>query len=256
MKLHFLGTGGGRFVTASQKRKTAGTLLETSEGKILIDPGPGSLREIQNYDTSDLIGLIVTHGHIDHYNDTEAVIEHITELKHNHCTLMGSESVLNGYGDIGKCVSDYHQGLCNSVVNLSEKDGEIGNLEVEAQEMDHADPKTVGLKVTEENDSIGFWIDSNFSEKLTGFYDDCDTFIVNCVFSRNSNSRNHTTVSDVPNILENSEASTVILKHFGKSMLEADMDEEEAWLKEQVDQKVIFAEDGMSYPGDRSLSSF
>jgi ribonuclease BN (tRNA processing enzyme) len=127
---------------------------------------------------------------------------------------------------------------------------------VEAQEMDHADPKTVGLKITEGNQSTGFWIDSNFSEKLTDFYNDCDTLVVNCIHPRSKKSSTHTTVKDIPAILGDSEASTVILKHFGKSMFEADIDKEEAWLKNQVNQKVIFAEDGMSYPGDRSLSSF
>lgn len=129
-------------------------------------------------------------------------------------------------------------------------------MKVETQEMFHSEPKCRGLKVSEDGQKIGFWTDTKYVDELTDFYSDCDTIVINCFFPRGVNSRKHTTVKDVPNIMDDLKASTAIITHFGKSFLDSDMEEEKAWLKDEVEQKIIFAEDGMTFPGDRKLSSF
>ena len=44
MKLQFLGTGGGRFATISQKRMTGGFRIDDmGKRNIHVDPGPGAL---------------------------------------------------------------------------------------------------------------------------------------------------------------------------------------------------------------------
>lgn len=256
MKLHFLGTGGGRFVTASQNRKTAGMILETEDTMIYIDPGPGALVHSQSFETEKIDGIVVSHSHLDHDNDAEALIEKITQLHENPCIIAGSESVLNGHGDIEKSVSEYHKSMCSKVYNLSEEEAEIGGLEIEAQEMFHTDPKCVGLKISDREKKFGFWTDTGFSDELLDFYEDCDTLIINCHRPRNANLRGYTSLDEVPDIVKSSDASTAIITHFGKKFLDSDMEEEKAWIKEQLDKKVIFAEDGMTFPGDRKLDSF
>ena len=256
MKLHFLGTGGGRFVTASQDRRTAGIILESDGTAIYIDPGPGALVHSQSFETEKLDGLIVSHAHLDHYSDAEALIEKITQLHENPCILAGSESVLNGHGDIEKSVSEYHKNMCSKIYNLSEEDTEIVGLEIEAQEMFHTDPKCVGLKISDGEKKFGFWTDSSFSDELLEFYKDCDTLIINCHRPKNAGLRGYTSLDDVPDIVESSNASTAIITHFGQKFLDSDMEEQEAWIKDQLDEKVIFAEDDMVFPGDRKLDSF
>lgn len=257
MKLHFVGTGGGHRAMGRQLRKTAGTIIEGEEASFYLDPGPGSLVHCQDYDTGKLEGVFVSHGHLDHYTDSEPLIELISLIEDNPCTLMAPETVLKGYGDVEQSVSNYHQEMCMDVVNLSEKEEtEVEGLRIETQEMFHNEPKCRGLKVSEDGQKIGFWIDTKYVDELTEFYSDCDTIVINCFFPRDVNSRKHTTVNDVPKILEDLEASTAITTHFGKTFLESDMEEEKAWLKDKVEQKIIFAEDGMTFPGDRNLSSF
>lgn len=256
MRLHFIGTGGGHKTTGKQLRKTAGIIIEGYEASIYLDPGPGSLVHSQSYSTEDLKGVIVSHSHLDHYSDAEPIIEKISLIHENSCKLMASESVLHGYSDIQKSISDYHQNMCTEIVDLTEEDTELKNLKIKSQEMFHSDPKTRGLKISDGEEKIGFWTDTAFSEELLNFYSECDTIVINCLFPRGVDSRKHTTIEDIPKILENLEASTAILTHFSERMIKSDMDEEKAWLEDQVDQKVIFADDGMSFPGDRKLSSF
>lgn len=240
-----------------QLRNTAGTIIEGDEISIYLDPGPGSLVHCKGYDKTRFEGLIVTHGHVDHYNDAEPLIELISLIEDNPCNLLAPETVLNGYGDVQQSVSNYHQEMCTNVVNMSNNDTvEVSGMKIERQEMFHSEPKCIGFKISEDDQKIGFWSDTKFVDELTEFYEDCDVIVINCFFPRDVNSRKHTTVKDVPKILENSKASTAIITHFGKTFLESDLDKEKAWLEDQVDQKVIFADDGMTFPGDRKLSSF
>ena len=256
MKLHFIGTGGGRRTLTNQTRKTAGTIVESEKASIYIDPGPGSIVHSQDKNKEKLKGLIVTHSHLDHYGDAEAIIEQISYKYNNSCKLMAPVTVIDGYGEYKPAISDYHQNLCTDVVNLTDKDTELDDLEIESQEMFHNEPKCRGLKISDGEEKIGFWTDTRYSEELLEFYEECDILVINCAKPHNEKSRNHTSMQDIPKILENSEASTAIITHFNSKFLEADMAEEENWLKERVSQKVIFAQDGMTFPGDRKLSSF
>ena len=257
MKLHFLGTGGGRYTMGKQLRDTAGLILESGEASIFIDPGPGALVKAHNYETENLEGLIITHSHLDHYSDAESIIELISVIHENPCKLMGPVSVLEGYGDMEQSVSNYHQNQCTRTVNLTEKEEtEIGDLKIESQEMFHSEPKCRGLKISNGEKKFGFWTDSAYSDELLEFYEDCDTLVINCNRPREGNIRGHISLTDVPKILEELDVKTVIITHFGDKFLESDMEEEQAWLDDQVDAKVIFSEDGMTYPGDRKLSSF
>lgn len=257
MKLHFVGTGGGHRAMGRQSRKTAGTIIEGEEASLYLDPGPGSLVHCQDYDTEKLNGVFVSHGHVDHYSDAEPLIELICLIEDSPCTLMAPETVLKGYGDVQQSVSNYHQEMCIDVVNLTEVEtAEFSGMKVETQEMFHSEPKCRGLKVSENGQKIGFWTDTKYVDELTEFYVDCDTIVINCFFPRGVSSRKHTTVKDVPEIMDGLEASTAIITHFGKGFLDADMEDEKAWLKDEVEQKIIFAEDGMAFPGDRKLSSF
>ena len=113
MKITFLGSGGGRFSAISQRRMTGGFRIDNLGGKNYhIDPGPGALiRTYQfGFDPRNLSGVVVTHAHTDHYNDAEILIEAMTRGMTRHFgTIVGCESVLNGFEKWGPCISSYHQ---------------------------------------------------------------------------------------------------------------------------------------------------
>lgn len=258
MKLKFLGTGGGRYVTGMQRRRTAGIILETDETKIHVDPGPGGLVYAnQEEDPEETEAVVVSHAHPDHANDAEAIIEMMTEAYDNAGAVFANKSCMEGHGDIEKVISEYHKGLCLDVEQLEEGGSyEFEDLEIESQEMFHGDPHTQGLKFSTEEKTVGFWTDTEFSEELLPFYEDCDTLVIYCTRPRGRSIKGHTSISDVPDILEASNATTAIVTHFGYAMLDNDMGEEKQWLKDQVDAKIVFAEDGMQFPGDAKLSRF
>jgi ribonuclease BN (tRNA processing enzyme) len=259
MKLRFLGTGGGRYATGRQTRKTGGIVLQSEETQIHIDPGPGALVNSHQLleDAFDTEALVVSHSHLDHMNDAQAIIELMTEAGDHRGAVFAPESVLNGYAELEKSVSDYHKELCRTVKKM--EDGskfEFRDLKIESQEMFHSDPKTQGFKISDGEKTIGFWTDTEYSEELIDFYIGCDTLVVYCTRPKGRNIRSHTGVSDVPEIAEKTETDNIIITHFGQAFLNSDLEEQKKWLKENTESKITFAEDGMQYPGNRSLGDF
>ena len=93
MKLTFLGSGGGRFATISQKRMTGGFRIDDFNGKNYhIDPGPGALVRCYQFgvNPTKIDGVFVSHSHTDHYNDAEILIEAMTRgMTKNNGIIMG-----------------------------------------------------------------------------------------------------------------------------------------------------------------------
>ncbi len=259
MKLKFLGTGGGRYVTGEQVRRTAGIVVKTGETQVHVDPGPGALvyahQELEQ--PLETEALMVSHAHLDHANDAQAIVEMMTMSGDKPGAMFANETVLRGYSDMERFISNYHLDLCQVVETL--EDGSqhgFKDLEIRSQQMFHGDPKTQGFVLEDDENTIGFWTDTEFSEELLEFYEGCSTLVVYCTRPRGKGIANHTSTGDIPEIVEAVEPNTVILTHFGYAMIDAGLEEEEKWLEEKVDAKVVFAEDGMSFPGNRRLGDF
>lgn len=259
MKLKFLGTGGGRYVTAEQRRQTAGIVVRTDETQVHVDPGPGALvynhKNLEN--PEDTEAVLVSHGHPDHSNDAESIIEMMTEAYKHPGVVFANESCLSGYSDIEKTISGYHQNLCTKVKQLEEgSEFEFKDLKIRSQQMFHSDPKTQGFILETGDKKTGFWTDTEFSEELLEFYEGVDTMVIYCTRPKGKELRNHTSIGDIPEILEAVQPGTAIVTHFGYALLDSDLEEQKEWLKDNCDSKIIFAEDGMEFPGNRSLGDF
>jgi len=259
VKLTFLGTCGGRFATGEQLRNTGGIVLESDETRVHIDPGPGAL--VQNHEIMDepfeTEGLIVSHGHLDHVNDAEAIIEMMTEVSDKPAAVFANETALEGHGDIENSIGQYHRDLCARVDKMEEgTELEFKDLEIKSQEMFHSDPRTQGFKISDGEKTVGFWTDSEFSEELLEFYEDCDWLIIYCTRPKGGSLPQHLSLDEVPEIIQSANPTTAIITHFGYKFLKSDMEEQEEWINEQVEAKVRFAEDGMKFPGNRSLGDF
>ncbi|MBC5793314.1 MAG: MBL fold metallo-hydrolase [Nanohaloarchaea archaeon] len=259
MKLKFLGTGGGRYATGKQLRKTGGIIVKTDETQIHIDPGPGALVETHSEleKPEDTEAIIVSHGHPDHSNDAEPIIEMMTHCFEHPGTVFASESVLSGFGEIEKGISTYHQNLCGKVKTLEEgTEVEFKDVKIESQQMFHSDPRTQGFTIETGEKRIGFWTDTEYSEELLDLYEGCDTMVIYCSRPRSNEIPSHTSIEKVPDIIKSVQPQTAILTHFGSKFLESDMEAEREWIEEKVESKVILAEDGMEFPGNRSLGDF
>lgn len=250
LTLHFLGTGGGRFVMTSQRRRTAGIRLINGNTHAHIDPGPGALifSNWAKLNPQKLDALIVTHCHPDHYNDTEVLIEAMTGgTKNKRGILAATESVLYGANSIGPSVSSYHQKLVESVVKLEKNSKfKIRDLKFTATEANHSDPASVGLKIENERlGTIAYTSDTAYFPDLSDQYKDTRLLILCVMWPRNNPLKKHLCTDDVEIILKEAKPKCAVLTHFGMRMLNAGPDEEASYLEEVTGIPVVPATDGM-----------
>lgn len=266
MKIKFLGTGGGRFVMITQKRRTGGMLLKSSgDGKedlrLYIDPGPGalvySLKE--GVDLKKLDGLIVTHAHLDHCNDAEAIIEAMTHgCKEKRGVLIGNSTVLKGLNtekeEFTQEISTYHQNAVRKVKEMKvEENITLKGRKIQFFRTKHGEPNTMAFKIKRknQNETVGFITDSALFDDLLKFFSDCSYLIINVLRPKGKEWEGHLNINDVAEILNHIRPKKAILHHFGYSMLYSSLKEQKEFLEEKTtESEIIFAKDFQEIPLD------
>jgi len=81
--IKFIGTAGARFVVAKQLRSSGGLWVSFEGVNLYMDPGPGALVRClaskPKLDPTNLNGILLSHKHLDHSGDINAMIEAMTE---------------------------------------------------------------------------------------------------------------------------------------------------------------------------------
>ena len=110
--IKFLGTAGARIVVAKQVRSSGGVWLSIGGTNLLLDPGPGSLVRCWSskpkLDPTTLDAIILSHKHLDHSGDVNAMIEAMTDggFKKKG-TVLAPEDAINSDPVVFKYVRDY-----------------------------------------------------------------------------------------------------------------------------------------------------
>jgi ribonuclease BN (tRNA processing enzyme) len=123
-KLVILGSGGGRHHIRTQYRATGGILYIFNGIQAHIDPGPGSIVRINEYneDPTKTELFIVTHAHVDHYNDLTVIIESSREILHDREYNYYKKGVLLTTNEVLKFVSDYHLNMLEEYISFKAGD--------------------------------------------------------------------------------------------------------------------------------------
>jgi len=180
--IFFLGNGGGRYVTARQLRRTAGFYIEVDGTRVYVDPGPGALvySRLYNIPLEELDAIIVTHRHLEHYSDAEALIECMTHgASAKRSILVVPESVVNG----DSVISQYHRSIVKElrIVSVGEE-VEIKGLRFKMTKTQHSDEKGVGFVLTLRNDlKISYTSDGALTQEVTEAHKDSQIVIFNCL---------------------------------------------------------------------------
>ncbi len=260
MRITFLGTGGGRFATISQKRMTGGFRLDAIDGKNYhIDPGPGALvRSFQfGLNPSSLDGIFVSHAHTDHYTDAEVLIEAMTRgMTKENGIIMGSRSVFNGFKQWGPCISNYHKDKSSQLILGPNKTKKMGSTTIKGTKTIHGDPTCVGFQIKTNDLCISYTSDTKYFEKLYKYHKNSDILIASVIRPGTKSIKGHMCTANFAKLVEETQPKLAIMTHFGFKMLNEDPNKEAKIIENKTGIKTLAAFDGMKIEvNDKDVSS-
>jgi phosphoribosyl 1,2-cyclic phosphodiesterase len=250
LELIFLGTGGGRFTTITQKRRTAGIRILHNKANVHLDPGPGalvySLRAGLN--PQKINGILISHSHPDHYNDAEILIEAMTHgMTQKKGVLAAAHSVLYGNEHNEPSISKYHQQMPEQVIETKpDTSFTIKNLRITATQAKHADPNAVGFRIETPNlGDIAYTSDTEYFQDIAKAYTGARVLIL-CVLRPSSSPwKGHMTTNDATKIIAEAKPEMAVLTHFGVQMIMKNPTNEARLVQETTGTPTTAATDGM-----------
>lgn len=249
--LFFLGTGGGRFVTSTQKRRTAGIRIIGNNLNLHLDPGPGALvYSIQTgLDPQKLNAIMISHCHPDHYTDAEVLIEAMTHgTIQKRGILAATKSVLRGsMSGFDRVVSGYHQRMPEQVIEtLPDIKFGVFSLKVAVTKARHTDPDAVGFRFkTDEFGDFAYTSDTEYFEDACKYYEGVKLLILCVMRPEGKPWKGHMTTDDAIRIVKEVRPQLAVLTHLGMQMIFKGPAKEARIVKDKTGVNTIAATDGM-----------
>jgi phosphoribosyl 1,2-cyclic phosphodiesterase len=250
LELVFLGTGGGRFATITQKRRTGGIRFLSKTLDMHLDPGPGAL--IYSLETGlnpqRIMAVLVSHSHPDHYANAEILIEAMTRgMLKRRGTVAAPHSVLFGDEESGPAISRYHQRIAEKLIEV--KPGvvfHVNDTRIMATEAKHSDPDAVGFRFENPGvGGIGYTSDTEYFEGVGKTYEGVRLLIL-CVMRPSGDPwMGHMTPEDAIKIVEEVRPEMVIATHFGMKMIFSGPNRQVKLIEEKTGVNTLAAFDGM-----------
>ncbi len=257
MKVKFLGTAGARYVMATQLRSSAGIYLEEGGKKMVLDPGPGTLvrmaKSRPRLAPSKLDAVILSHIHLDHSGDVNALLDAVTEgAKRKRGVLLAPSEAVEGEDRV---VFRYLLGAVEVLRMEPEGVHEIGGVKVETSCPHRHGVETYGIKIPFEGGKMCFLVDTAFFEDLKSCYSDCTHLVVNTVLRECNPKIKHLCVENVEALALSLRPELLIMTHFGMGMLRAKPWEVAEELSARTGVEIRAAYDGFTLNFDRVMEN-
>jgi len=247
--IKFVGTAGARFVVAKQLRSSGGLWLSFEGVNLYMDPGPGALVRClaskPKLDPTKLDGIFLSHKHLDHSGDINAMIEAMTEGGYKRRgVLFAPEDALEEDPVVFRYIRNYLE----RIEVLRENSGySIGELKFSTAGRHVHSVETYGFNFYLSGATVSYITDTKFHPDLLSQYPG-DLLLLNVVLLAENPERqiDHLSLDNVKVLLKKTRAKAVVLTHFGMRMLQAKPWELAERLTEETGVKVIAARDGMT----------
>ncbi|MBI4153371.1 MBL fold metallo-hydrolase [Candidatus Woesearchaeota archaeon] len=267
-QLIFLGTSGDSSVTARQLRSSGGIILQTEELQFHIDPGPGALVRAKEFGINPRAtdAVLVSHHHLNHSNDLNAVIDAMTlGGLDKKGILISNQTTINGSDAIIPALSAFHRSCLERIIILKpDQKAAVEEVEVHAIPVVHSDKEAIGFKLLTPTFTLGYTGDTAFTKDLAAALQRCDILILNTTYPGDTKTDNHLNREGATKIVERVKPKLAIITHFGFDMLKADPLLEARNIQIATGVQTVAAQDGLvinpsSYAansGQARLSSF
>jgi phosphoribosyl 1,2-cyclic phosphodiesterase len=259
VEMIFLGTGGGRFATITQKRRTAGIRILSESLNLHLDPGPGALVHSIDcgLDPQKINAIFVSHCHPDHYTDAEVLIEAMTQgMTKKRGLLSAAKSVLDGNDFCEPSISKYHQQMpeqrIEAVPNVK---FQVDSFNVSVTKAMHTDLDAVGFRFeTSDFGDFAYTSDTEYYEDIGKYYEDVRLLILCVMRPAGKPWKGHMTTDDAVKIVEATRPEQVILTHLGMQMIFKGPATEAKLIEEETKVPTVAATDGMHIIFDEEIN--
>jgi len=223
-KIVFLGSGGGRHHIRTQHRATGGVLYKFNGIQSHIDPGPGAIVRLNQYKENPVKTelFIISHAHVDHYNDISAIIESSREILHDKKYKYYKKGTLITTKEVLELISDYHLNMLENVIKFKAGDRfNYKGVEIIGTKVVHAsDMEGFGIRFDLEDYSIAFTSDTMVYEGFAEQFSGVNILILNLLRPDSITCKRHLCTDEVIPYLNRiaPTLNSLIITHFGSYM--------------------------------------
>ncbi|MFX1278923.1 MAG: MBL fold metallo-hydrolase [Promethearchaeota archaeon] len=223
-ELVILGSGGGRHHIRTQHRATGGFLFKFNGNQAHVDPGPGAIVRLNQFkeDPTKTGLFIVTHAHVDHYNDISAIIESSREMLHDRNYNYYKKGVLVTTPEVIGLISEYHLNMLEKVVKFKAGDKlDYKNIEIIGTKVIHSPANEgFGIIFKLKEYSLAFTSDTMVFNDFAKQYSGVNILILNLLRPNSVTCKRHACTDEVIPYLNRIEPSlnSLIITHFGSMM--------------------------------------
>ena len=249
-RIIFLGTGGGRIVLANQFAATGGFVIQTEGKQIWIDPGPGALVRAKQFGVrpknTDII--YVSHHHLDHANDLNALIDVMTLGGiYKKGILISTPTTIDGTGDDGPILLKYYRKFLDEVHVVKTGDTvNMKNLRFTATPIQHDVEYGSGLKLETSKFTLSYVGNSApIIDELAKAHLGADILIMDVLKPGNQKWKTHFCTQDAIDLTQKVKPQLSVLTHFGAKMIRENPVYEAREVQKQTNIRTIAAQDGM-----------
>lgn len=244
----FLGTAGDPIAVSKQLRRSNGILLKFDDVVFFLDPGPGSMANAVSHGLNlrELSALVLSHGHLNHSGDANAVISAMTlGGLDKRGVLIAPKAVVFGDEKRQAVIDPFFRDSVEKILLIEDKKRvAVSDIDIVVEKLIH-DEDCYGFRFLSSSLSIGYIPDTEYFSGLIEKFKDTDVLIL-CVQNPFGFSTHYRlNADDAVKIIRGIKPSLAILTHFGSKMLDADPIFVARELRKQVDSEIIVAKDGL-----------
>ncbi len=248
MKLTVLGSGTGWI---RLERNSPGYLLELNNFCLLLDIGPGILKQILKIGKrlEDISAIFISHFHPDHVTD---LIPFFFATRYNlgykrslPFELYAEESFSQFFELLKTAFRGWvepPEGLLkiNLLPRVKKYEFHIGPFKAFTSPVKH-NPESLAIRLEYNNKSFVYSGDTGYCEEIIELAENADLLIVECANSKELYVEHHLSPKDIALISERAKVKRIVLSHFYPHSEEVDLN----IIKEKFKGEVILAEDLM-----------